>query len=252
MQTRVLGGEAGRRGFFGGSHGKARTRGLIAVAIVGAVLTIALGGVGLVVTVLVAAAVYLATMRTHRGSVLGRWQARRRWKERLRTGTVDFAPVATRPADFEPAGGSGKRPAAAGPAWAAYRDWPDGAEGMHWLARDPGEPGVLWHAPTGEPAYLSVAFRVDGQIRGVESDRFLDAAMTAIGDLLARYGSSSALPNRVQFLTRVLPVDSTVHEDWVSGELDPHAAEELVASYDEVVRLVSGSGLMQRHYVVIR
>lgn len=253
MQTRVLGGEGGRRSFFGGSHGKARTAGLIVVAVAGALLTITLQSVGLVLTVLASAVVYLATMRTHRGSPLARWSRSRGWKERQRTGTDRFAPVAARPAGLGEAAGSRKQRTAAALAWNAYRDWPDGAEGMHWLQRGRGEPGVLWHTPTGEPAYLSVAFAVEGQIRGIQSDRFLDAAMTAVGDLLARYGSPSALPNRIQFLTRVVPVDSAYHEAWVWEQLDDeHAVPELVASYDEVVRLVSRSGLMQRHYVVVR
>lgn len=253
MQTRVLGGEGGRRGFFGGSHGQARTVGLIAVAVFGAVLTIALQGVGLLLTVLASGVVYVATVRTHRGSPLVRWQKARGWTQRRRTGTDRFAPVATRPEGLTVAGGSRRQRQAAAKAWAAYRDWPDGAEGMHWLQRGRGEAGIAWHTPTGEDAYLSVAFAVEGQIRGIESDRYLSAAMTAWGDLLARYGSPSLLPNRVQSLTRVVPVDSAYHEAWVWGQLDDdHAVPALVASYDEVVRLVSRSGLMQRHYVVLR
>jgi len=253
VQTRVLGGEGGRRGFFGGSHGRTRTAGLIAVAAAGAVATIVLQAAGLMLTVAAVAVVYLATVRTHRGSPLARWQARRRWTERRRTGTDCFAPVATRPAEF-PAGGRGRRQrAAAVRAYNAYRDWPDGAEGMHWLARGRGEPGIAWHTPTGEDAYLSVAFAVEGQIRGIESDTFLDTAMTAWGELLARYGSPSLLPNRVQSLTRVVPVDSAYHEAWVWEHLDDASAPPaLVASYDEVVRLVARSGLMQRHYMVVR
>jgi len=253
VQTRVLGGEGGRRGFFGGSHGRTRTVGLIGVAAAGAVATIVLQAVGLVLTVAALAVVYLATVRTHRGSPLARWQARRRWAERRRTGTDCFAPVADRPAELAAAGRSRRQRAAAVRAWNAYRDWPDGAEGMHWLSRGRGEPGIAWHTPTGEDAYLSVAFAVEGQIRGIESDTFLDTAMTAWGELLARYGSPSLLPNRVQSLTRVVPVDSAYHEAWVWEHLDDTGAPPaLVASYDEVVRLVARSGLMQRHYVVIR
>lgn len=53
-------------------------------------------------------------------------------------------------------------------------------------------------------------------------------------------------------ITRVVPVDSAYHEAWVWDQLDENAAPELVASYDEVIRLVSSRGLMQRHYVVMR
>ena len=175
MQTRVLGGEGGRRGFFGGSQGQARTVGLIAVAVFGAVLTIALQGVGLLLTVLASGVVYVATVRTHRGSPLVRWQKARGWTQRRRTGTDRFAPVATRPEGLAVAGGSRRQRKAAAKVWAAYRDWPDGAEGMHWLQRGRGEAGIAWHTPTGEDAYLSVAFAVEGQIRGIESDRYLSA-----------------------------------------------------------------------------
>ena len=142
MQTRTLGGEAGRRGFFGGTQGKTRTVGLIVVAIAGAFATILLQTPGLVATVLAAGVVYLATIRTHRGSPLVRFQARQRWAERQRTGTVDFAPVATRPehVDGTPQGRGRAAKAQAAREWARYRDWPDGAEGMHWLQRGRGEP----------------------------------------------------------------------------------------------------------------
>lgn len=253
MQTRVLGGEAGRRGFFGGSHGRTRLVGLIAVSVAGAVLTLTLQAPGLLATVIGLGVVYVATIRTHRGSPLVRVQERRRWAERNRLGTVAFAHVSTRPDDLEVVGKSRRDRSSAAREWNLYRDWPDGAEGMHWLSRGRGEPGIAWHAPTGEPAYLSVAFAVEGQIRGIESDRFLNDAMTAFGAMLARYGSQSSLVSRVQSLTRVVPVDSAYHEAWVWKELDEqNAVRELVASYDQVVRIASQSGLMQRHYVVAR
>lgn len=254
MQTRTLGGEAGRRGFFGGTQGKARTVGLVLVGAAGAVATILFQTPGLIATVAAAGVVYLATIRTHRGSPLVRFQARRRWAERKRTGTVDFAPVATRPAhvDGTPRGRGRAAKVQAAREWARYRDWPDGAEGMHWLQRGRGEPGIAWHTPTGEDAYLSVAFAVEGQIRGMESDAFLATAMTSWGAMLSRLGAKGSLAKRVQSLTRVVPVDSAYHEAWVWSQLDDDAPRALVESYDEVVTRVSASGLMQRHYVVVR
>jgi hypothetical protein len=263
MQTRTLGGEGGRRGFFGGSHSRTRIIGLIVVAVVGALATISFQAPGLLLSVAAAGVVFLATIRTHRGSLLTRVQARRRWRERVRLGTVDFAPVALRPADLghddepdrpdRPGGRGGRRArAAARREWNTWRDWPDGAEGMYWLQRGRGEPGIAWHAPTGEDAYLSVAFSVDGQIRGIEGDVFMESAMIAWGNLLSRYGSPSQLPSRVQSLTRVVPVDSAYHEAWVVDHLAADALDELTASYAEVVQRVSRSGLMQRHFVVVR
>lgn len=226
--------------------------GLILVGIAGAFATILLGGTGLVLTALATGLVYVATISTHRGSPLARFQERRRWKERVRLGTTDFAPVWMRPDGLDEARGSRTEREAAARAWNAYRDAPDGAEGMYWLQRGRGVPGIAWHAPTGEDAYLSVAFAVEGQVRGIQSDAYLDAAMTSFGHLLARYGSASSLVSRVQTITRVVPVDSAFHEAWVWDQLDPDAPPELVASYDEVVQLVARSGLAQRHYVVVR
>ncbi|GAB7190763.1 hypothetical protein NUM3379_14700 [Kineococcus sp. NUM-3379] len=255
MNTRVLGGEHGRRGFFGGTRNRPRTIGLVLVGALGAVAILTLQLPGLVATVLAAAVVHAATVRTHRGSPLARWQSRRRWRERERLGTVDFRPVATRPGDLDPGAATRQERARAQREWNSYRDWPDGAEGMHWLQRERGRPGIAWHTPTGEDAWLSVVFSVEGQVRGIESDAFLDSASVAFGAMLARYGSPSQLPNRVQTITRVLPVDSAYHEAWVWEHLDDSSAQALdalIASYDEVVRLVNRSGLMQRHYVVVR
>jgi len=255
VHARVLGGEGGRRGFFGGTHSKARTGGLIVVAVAGAVAVILFQVVGLILTVLAAAVVFLLTIRTHRGSLLLRVQRGRGWRERQRTGTDEFKPVGTRPEGLDPTVGTKAERKATARQWAAYRDWPDGVEGMHWLQRGRGEPGIAWHTPTGEDGYLSVAFEVEGQIRGVESDGFLDAAAAAYGSLLAGYGSALSLPHRVQSLTRVVPVDSAFHEAWVWQQLDDDTETTpaaLVASYDEVVGLVSRAGLMQRHYMVLR
>ena len=252
----MLGGEAGHRGFLGGTQGTARTVGLIVVAVLGVGATLLLQAVGLALTLLAAGLVYIATMRTYRGSPIARWQARRRWAERRRTGTVRYAPISQRPADLEdgPAPARGRvAQRQASREWACWRDWPDGIEGMHWLQRGRGEPGIAWHVPTGEAAYLSVAFSVEGQIRGLESDRFLDEAMLAYGRLLARYASSSRLVNRIQSITRVLPGDSAYHEVWVWSQLDDERAPlALVESYDEVVQIISGGDLAQRHFMVAR
>lgn len=252
MQTRTLGGEGGRRGFFGGSHGKTRTVGLIVVGVAGAFATVLFQIPGLALTLVATALVYVGTISTHRGSPFARWQERRRWAERVASGTTEFAPVWMRPAGLDEAGGSRAERAAAARAWNAFRDTPDGAEGMYWLQRGRGVPGIAWHAPTGEEAYLSVAFSVEGQVRGIQSDAYLEAAMTSFGHLLARYGSASSLVSRVQTITRVVPVDSAFHEAWVWDQLDPDAPADLVASYDEVVQLVARSGLAQRHFVVVR
>ena len=253
MQTRVLGGEGGRRGFFGGTYGRSRVIGLSVVGIAGSFATILLQGPGLAATVVAVAVVYAVTIRTRRGTPWARWRAGRRWRERQRLGTTTFIPVQQRPEAVDPTRVRRRERKAVTKQWRTYRDWPDGAEGMHWLQKEVGKPGIAWHAPTGEDAYLSVCFAVEGQVRGIESDRYLDEAARLWGQALARLGSGSSLANRAQSITRVLPVDTARHEAWVWQHLDEdNASSELITSYDEVVQLLSTSGLMQRHYVVIR
>lgn len=262
MQTRNIGGEAGRRGFFGGTSNKTRSIALAVVAVAGAFLTVYTQAPGLIATLAAAGLVWVLTLRTHRGSLLLRAAHSRRWRERQRLGTASFAPIATRALTLDdseeaakPSRGERRAHERAERRW---RECPDGVDGFHWLQREEGLPGIAWHVPTGEEAWLSVCFSVDGQVQGIASDTFLDDAMQAFGGVLNRFGNVTTLPNRLQSLTRVLPVDSARHEAWVWEQLDPTIAEDdkammnLVASYDEVVQLVRSFGLMQRHFVVIR
>lgn len=265
VQTRNIGGEAGRRGFFGGTSNKTRTVALVIVGVVGAFLTVYTQGPGLLATIAAAGLVWVLTLRTHRGSLFLRLTNARRWRERQRLGIVSFAPIARHPLGwYETPSVSGegklsrKERKAQEREERRYRETPDGVDGFHWLQHQDGLPGIAWHVPAGEDAWLSVCFSVDGQVQGIASDAFLDNAMQAFGGVLNRFGNVATLPNRLQSLTRVLPVDSARHEAWVWEHLDPTIAEDdtammgLVASYDEVVQLVRSFGLMQRHYVVIR
>lgn len=262
MQTRNIGGEAGRRGFFGGTSNKTRSIALAVVAVAGAFLTVYTQAPGLIATLAAAGLVWVLTLRTHRGSLLLRAAHSRRWRERQRLGTASFAPIATRALSSDESEDPVKRARgerrAHERAERRWRECPDGVDGFHWLQREEALPGIAWHVPTGEDAWLSVCFSVDGQVQGIASDTFLDDAMQAFGGVLNRFGNVTTLSNRLQSLTRVLPVDSARHEAWVWEQLDPTIAEDdrammnLVASYDEVVQLVRSFGLMQRHFVVIR
>lgn len=254
MQERFLGGESSGRSLFGGSANKPRTIGLAVVGVGGGLLTLVFQLPGLAAALMAVGVVFAATTKTDLGSPWQRRQARRRWKERCRRGTRSFRPVARRPDGLEQrlhTGGRRTR-AAALVEWNAYRDWPDGVEGMQWLAWGRGVPGIAWHAPTGEDAYLSVVFPLAGQIRGIESDAVVDGCAAAFGAMLAGYGSASARPSRVQVITRVLPVDSANHEAWVLANLDPDTPPVLLRSYDEVVKKLGRGGLMQRHFAVVR
>lgn len=107
--------------------------------------------------------------------------------------------------------------------------------------------------PIGEQHYVSVAFSVAGQVRGQEGDEYLNSAMRAFGDLLSRYGPANRLPARLQVLTRVVPFDPDPHYAWVAARLVVDDVSELLAaSYEDVVDQVTGGGLVQRHFVVVR
>lgn len=254
MLQRFVGGESAGRSLFGGRRNRSRNVGLTVVGVAFVVLTILFQLPGLVVSAVAAAAVYAATTNTHVGTPWQRRQARRRWRERETRGTVSFAPVHRRPASLESAlaRGSRRERMAALVEWNAYRDWPDGVQGMQWLTWAPGHPGVAWHLPTGEADYLSVVFPVEGQIRGLEGDQVVNGGAVAFGSMLASLGSLGSRVSRVQLLTRALPVDSANHEAWVVRNLDPAASAVLVESYEQVVNQVGRGGLMQRHYVVVR
>lgn len=254
MLVRFIGGESVGRSLFGGRRNKARNIGLSVVAVGGALLTILFQLPGLLVSAAAGAAVYGATVTTHTGTWWQRHQAKRRWKEREQRGMRTFRPVHRRPPGLAEAVVTGKRKdrAAALLEFNTYRDWPDGAQGMQWLAWAPGRPGIAWHLPTGEDPYLSVVFPLGGQIRGLESDAVVNGGAVAYGALLASLGSSGSRMTRTQLITRALPVDSANHEAWLEDMYDPDAPAELVESYQQVVAQMSATGLMQRHYAVIR
>ncbi len=252
---RQIGGESAHRGFFGGTQPKARMVGL-GVAFVGMlILTPTIGVWGLVIAVAVGLAVVLATLRTHRGSLLERRTRRRRWAKRRAAGTDRFEPFDQGRWDAaSTALRSSSKPerAAAVRELAAMRAHPDGADGMGWLQLSSREPGIAWHAPLGEDPYLSVVFAVTGQAHGVESASAMRRAAEAWGLFLASRAAPTNLVGQVQTLTRVLPADSALQEFWVLESLDEHAPRDAIESYDDVLRLTGMDAMVQRHYVVVR
>jgi len=198
--------------------------------------------------------VFGATADTGAGGSLWQWAAgKRRWAYRVRAGFVDFIPVAHRPADLTPTIENGSRAErrAALRVWNAYREWPDGVDGLYWLESRPGLPAVAYHAGAGEDPYLSAAFRVDGPIQGLHGDAFVNRAQEAFGQLLAGWGPAAKLVSGIQVLTRVIPADSALHEMWLQDQLDPDAPQDLQADYTELLGELSASSFVQRHYVVL-
>ena len=262
---RYLGGESGHRGFFGGSTSKTRVL-LLGFFIVGGMVGMVLG-LGLPALIIAVAGVgitMLATARTHRGTVLERRRKRARWRARQRLGTDHFVPYEVGAWDqLQEAltrGTTEEKCAAEGQAQ-MMRANPDGADGMGWLQYGANVPGIAWHAPIGELPYLSVAFSVSGQLRGMETAAALTRAANGWGQFLARRAAPSSLIGDVQTLTRVLPPDSarqqlwvktrldTVQPDWTTAQMESFDAQKL--SYDEVIRRSSVDAMVQRHYVVV-
>jgi hypothetical protein len=249
-RTSILGGESGHRSFLGGSVPHTRLVALLGAAVAGMVLTITLGTPGFAVGAVLVVLAWVVTSPTVHGTVAERWVARRRWQERARTGTVAYQPFDA--AAWSALGTQRRHRRAAARQAAALRERPDGAEGMAWLDRRPGRPGLAWHTPTGEDPYLSVVFEVAGQVRGIESEHAVEAAQIAWGAFLASLGNEDSLARAVQSLTRVLPPDSAGHEAWVVSQVDADAPEELLRSYDDLLHRMGRREMVQRHYVAVR
>jgi hypothetical protein len=262
---RYLGGESGHRGFFGGTTSKTRVV-LLGFFIVGGMVGMVLGlGVPVLVVAVVGVGItMLATARTHRGTVLERRRKRARWRARKRLGTDTFVPYEVGAWDQLQEAitrGTTKEKRLAERQAQMMRANPDGADGMGWLQYGSNIPGIAWHAPIGELPYLSVAFSVSGQLRGMETTVALTRAANGWGRFLARRAAPSSLIGDVQTLTRVLPPDSARQQLWVKTRLDTvlpswtapqrESFEAQKLSYDEVIRKSSVDAMVQRHYVVV-
>ncbi|GAA4427232.1 hypothetical protein GCM10023169_26930 [Georgenia halophila] len=255
VRTSVLGGEAGYRSTLGGSVPPWRLSVLGGALAVLIALTAAYAEPGLVVGAAVLVLAWALTQPTKHGSILDRAVARRRRRDKLRDGTVYYQPFEAE--DWEALAAqsrarSRKVRAAAVRQAAAVRETPDGADGMGWLERRPEQPGIAYHGPRGEQPYLSVAFEVSGQLRGLESEAATDGAAAKWGRFLYRFGDTDAPARMVQTVTRVLPPDLARHQAWMLEQLDPDVPIELAASYDELVHLVDQSTMIQRHFVAVR
>lgn len=263
--VRYLGGESGHRGFFGGTASKTRVV-LLALFIVGGMvgMVMGLGLWALVVAVVGVGVTMLTTARTHRGTVLERRRKRARGRARQRLGTDEFVPYEVGAWDQLQEAitrGTKEEKRSAEREALKMRANPDGADGMGWLQYRSNVPGIAWHAPIGEQPYLSVAFSVSGQLRGMETAAALTRAANGWGRFLARRAAPSSLIRDVQTLTRVLPPDSarqqlwvktrleTVQPDWTTAQKASFEAQKL--SYDEVIRKSSVDAMVQRHYVVV-
>jgi len=253
-RTSVLAGDTRSRGLFSGRRSRGVTVARYTAGAVVLVLLLLFQVWGLVVGVPLLLVVFGATTDTGTGGTVASWvQDHRRWRYRQRNGLVDFVPVDQRPDDLTPTPeGSRAERRAALRTWNAYRDWPDGVDGLYWLESRPGIPAVAYHAGTGEVPYLSAAFRVDGPIQGLHGDAFVAQAQQAFGQLMAGWGAGQKLVSGIQIVTRVMPADSALHEVWLQDQLDPDAPQDLQTDYTTLLGQLSASSFVQRHYVVLR
>lgn len=254
--VRWLGGESGHRSFFGGTHSKTRVVLLALFIGSGMVLTPLWGWPGLVIGLIGTVVTLVVTARTYRGSIIDRRRRRKRWATRIKLGTDAFVPYETGAWDQAQQTLTDARGRKA--KWeakrelAAIRSNPDGADGMGWLSAGRRSPGIAWHAPMGEQQYLSVAFAVDGQMRGIESTSVMNRAAEGWGSFMAARAVPSVLVSGVQTLTRVLPADTALQEFWVLNSLDPTVPKEALESYAEVLRITGDGAMVQRHFIIVK
>lgn len=256
-----IAGEAAKRGLFGGTTGKVRPALLAVVLLISAFLLVSGAGLwGIVVALFGSVGALLVTQRTDRGSILERRTKAVRWKDRQRRGVVRFEPydqaqwdqLRAELRDLAKAKGAEaqQRRGELQARLTAMRANPDGADGMGWLQSVDGEPGIAWHAPAGEEPYLSVVFEVTGQLAGVEGP----ASIARVAERFSRYMAGNAparsLLRRVQPVTRVLPTDTDLQQEWAAERLDPNADERSVRSYADVLDGTAENSLGQTHYQV--
>ncbi|MGO1754711.1 MAG: SCO6880 family protein [Brevibacterium aurantiacum] len=261
-----LGGESSTRSFFGGQNGT-RNALLILGALATMVGTLFFQKTGLAIGLAVLAIIYLSTISTARGSMWERHQKRSRMKDRDKFDGGLFHP-------FDQAQWDALTEEISALRWwnhkertqlvrerNALRSRPDGADGMGWLDETPGEPGIQWHAPEGEVPYFAVTWEVDGQLRGIESSQRADSAANGWGKLLADHGESLTLARGFQPLTRVLPADTARYEQWAADNVDidependrlAEAREQLLDSYDDLLRKLRTGSMVQRHFITVQ
>ncbi|MBO3146361.1 hypothetical protein GZ176_11775 [Dermatophilus congolensis] len=241
LNPHFLGGEKGHRGFFGVKN-SLKLKWLIVWLFFFCVLTISLKLIGIILAAFLLLALYVLTASVGRGNRITLWRSKYSWKKRYKKGLTSFRPVQRKPEGVE------LRP----DELAAYRDWPEGAEGMYWLQETPQDPGIQWHYPAEEPPYLAVVWRVSGAIAGLESDDNVNLAAASFGKFLASTARPLSLIDGVQPVTIASKLDPAQHELWALENMSPDAPISLLESYDELVGICEATGMTQEHFIVVR
>lgn len=243
LTPHYLGGESSHRGLLGSGRGNRNRRAaLIAWAAAFCILNLTLQLTGLAISAFLLPVVYLATAQRGRRTLWGLWREQRAWKARQKAGMTQFKPIWRLPAHASLTQAAKN----------AYRDWPEGCEGMYWLLSGPGEPGIARHMPPDQAPYLSVVWRVRGSIAGIESDDFVNRATRAFGDFVAGTARPTVLVDGIQMVTEVTRIDMNPHTVWIMDNLADNAPGELLESQVQLIQRIEASGLTMEHYIVVR
>ncbi len=249
MRVSFLGGDGAHRGFLGGRVSKARLWSVGVTVAIGLTTAVFAQILGVVLLIVLPSIAWLLTISTENDTPVQRYLNRRRWKERQTLGTVNFLPYtdegwqtlidAWAEAPKEARKDAKRR-------LRAMRATPDGVEGMTWLQDGRGIPGIQWHREPGREEYLAVVVATTGQVEGIETDEVFDDASARYGGILSSLATRMSLAKRVQAITRALPTDPTLHEQWYLDNSDPDVPETIHRSYKEVIDLVMSGQLVQR------
>ncbi|MFK3672471.1 hypothetical protein ACI2IX_20070 [Leifsonia aquatica] len=254
MRTAILGGESGKRGFFGGRHAKARLWLMGGGIVAGLVLSLMFNPWGLIALGVLPAIGYLLTEQTTNDTLLTRTQTKRRWEWRVKNNLhmfVPFDPDRWEELNQTAINADRKHRKDALRDIQVMRDTPDGVVGMSWLRSQVGQPGVQLHQPPFAEDYLAVTFRTAGMIEGIDSETAFDTAQAGFGRFTASLGAETSLARRVQTTARVLPADASTHSAWLQSRLDHGAVRLLAISYRQVIDRFRFGQLNQRNYITI-
>lgn len=250
MRESYLGGDSAHRGWLGGHVTKTRLWAVGIALTIGLLTTLLSQIVGLVLLVVLSSIAWVATMSTENDTPLQRYLNRRRWRERVKLGTVNYLPYTEAGwdalTDTWADAPNRKARKEASRTLHAMRATPDGVEGMMWLQDGVSVPGVQWHREPHQEEYLAVVISTTGQVEGIETDEVFDQASAGYGNVTGAMGSRLSLPKRVQSLTRALPADPALHEKWILANGDLTVPAVIHMSYKEVIDKVMAGQLVQR------
>ncbi|MWV76009.1 hypothetical protein C5C31_13825 [Rathayibacter rathayi] len=255
IQESVIGGEAGKRRWWGGRVSPQRAILLVVTTVIALIVGNFFGIYGILPGATLIGLAWLATIETDNSTILTRMQRRLFWRRRDHEGSRIYVPFDQEEWDEltteYAAAKERKDRAKVFVRLRAMRQNADGAIGMSWLQKGFGKPGIAMHHEPNEESYLSVVFSTSGQVRGMQSDQVIDALTSGFEGILSENASGTSLIERIQMVNRIVPGDSTRHAVWFQKHLDPQMrGTRLLASYEELVEGMHRNEPHQRHMIV--